>query len=283
MQESSREEPMRPIDRTVWYVESHLNVAMSLDDIAKTAGVSKFALTRAFFATTGRTVLAYARARRLSEAAKSLQNGAPSILDVALSVGYASHEAFSRAFRGHFGLTPVEARYGRCPISLTEAIDMSNDPARPTLSPRFEDHKAFKVVGLNRRFSMQNTAGIPGLWQSFGQHIGSIPGEVPGTAYGVCYNQEGDSFDYLCGVEVRLASDLPQEFVVLEVPSNRYAIFHHGGHVTDIHAIMRAIFSNWLPTSGHQAAAAPVFERYGREFDPRTGAGGFDVYVPLKV
>jgi AraC family transcriptional regulator len=52
------------------------------------------------------------------------------------------------------------------------------------------------------------------------------------------------------------------------VPSNRYAIFHHGGHVTDI---MRAIFSDWLPTSGHQAAAAPVLERYGPEFDPHTG------------
>src|SRR5262249_21321805 len=155
--------------------ESHLNRAMSLDDIATMAGVSKFALTRAFLARTGHTVLAYARARRLSEAAKSLQKGAPRILDVALSVGYASHEAFSRAFRDHFGLTPAEVRCGRRPLLLTEAIDMSNDPSRPALSPRFEDRKAFKIVGFNRRFSMQNTAGIPGLWQSFGQHIGSIP------------------------------------------------------------------------------------------------------------
>jgi AraC family transcriptional regulator len=274
---------MRPIDRTVWYVESHLDRAIALEDIADIAGVSKFALTRAFPARTGHTVLAYARARRLSEAAKSLQRGAPCILDVALSVGYASHEAFSRAFRDHFGLTPVEARHGRRPLSLTEAIDMSNDPSRPALSPRFEDRKAFKVAGFSRRFSMQNTAGIPALWQSFGQHIGSIPGEVPGVAYGVCYNSDGDSFDYLCGVGVRSASDLPKEFVTLDVPPNRYAIFHHGGHVTDIHAIMRAIFSDWLPASGRQTAEAPLFECYGPEFDPRTGAGGFDVYVPLKV
>ena len=160
---------------------------------------------------------------------------------------------------------------------------MSNDPSRPALSPRFEDRKAFKVAGFSRRFSMQNTAGIPALWQSFGQHIGSIPGEVPGVAYGVCYNSDGDSFDYLCGVGVRSASDLPKEFVTLDVPPNRYAIFHHGGHVTDIHAIMRAIFSDWLPASGRQTAEAPLFECYGPEFDPRTGAGGFDVCVPLKV
>jgi AraC family transcriptional regulator len=227
-------------------------------------------------------VLAYVRARRLSEAAKSLQRGSARILDVALSVGYGSHEAFSRAFRDHFGFTPVEVRCGHHFPSLTEAIDMSNDDSRPLLSPRFSDRKAFKVAGFSR-FSMPDTTGIPGLWRSFGQHIGYIPGEVPGVAYGVCYNADSDSFDYLCGVEVLSSSDLPQGFIVLEVPSNRYAIFHHGGHVTDIHAIMRAIFSDWLPTSGHQAAAAPVLERYGPEFDPRTGAGGFDVYVPLKV
>ena len=275
---------MRPIERTVWYVESHLNLAISLNDIAKIAGLSKFALTREFRATTGHTVLAYVRARRLSEAAKSLQRGAPNILDVALSVGYGSHEAFSRAFRSHFGCTPAEVRCGcRLPPSLTETIDMSKDDTRPMLAPRFSDHRAFQVAGLNRRFSMQDTAGIPGLWQSFGRHIGSIPGEVAGVAYGVCYNTDGNSFDYLCGVEVRSSSDLPQGFTALEVPANRYAIFHHGGHITDIHAIMRAIFSDWLPASGQQAAAAPVFERYGPEFDSRTGAGGFEIYVPLKV
>jgi AraC family transcriptional regulator len=279
-----REDTMRPIERTVWYVESHLNLAMSLNDIARIAGLSKFALTREFRATTGHTVLAYVRARRLSEAAKSLQRGAPSILDVALSAGYGSHEAFSRAFRSHFGCTPAEVRCGCRPApSLTEIIDMSKDDSRPPLAPRFSDHKAFQVAGLNRRFSIQDTAAIPGLWQSFGRHIGAIPGEVAGVAYGVCYNADDKSFDYLCGVEVRSSSDLPQGFIVLDVPANHYAVFHHGGHITDIHAIMRAIFSDWLPASGHQAAAAPVFERYGPEFDSRTGAGGFDIYVPLKV
>ncbi len=274
---------MRPVERTVWYVESHLSTAMSLDDIAAAAGLSKFTLTRTFLATTGHTVLAYVRARRLTEAVKLLQRGAPRVLDVALSVGYGSHEAFSRAFRGHFGVTPGEIRGGHHHPSLTEAIDMRNDERRLMLAPRFIHRSAFKVAGFRHRFSMQNTAGIPGLWQCFGQHIGTIPGEVPGVAYGVCYNADGDSFDYLCGVEVLSSSDLPQGFSVLEVPPNHYAMFHHNGHITDIHAIMRAIFSDWLPASGYQAVAAPVFERYGQEFNPRTGEGGFEVYVPLKL
>jgi AraC family transcriptional regulator len=274
---------MRAVERTVWYVESHLSTAMSLDDIAAIAGLSKFALTRTFLATTGHTVLAYVRARRLTEAVKLLQRGAPRVLDVALSVGYGSHEAFSRAFRDHFGLTPVEVRCGHHHPSLTEAIDVSSNESRPVLAPRFSNRNGFKVAGFSQRFAMQNMTGVPALWQSFGQHIGAIPGEVPGVAYGVCYNADRDSFDYLCGVEVQSSLGLPRGFSVLELPPNHYAIFHHSGHISDIQAIMRAIFSDWLPISGHQAAAAPVFERYGQEFNPRTGEGGFDIYVPLKV
>ena len=274
---------MRSVERTIWYVESHLNTAMSLDDIAKVAGISKYALTRAFIVATGHTVLAYVRARRLSEAVKLLQRGAPRILDVALLVGYGSHEAFSRAFRGHFGFAPDKLRCGHRPSSLTEAIDMQNDASRPKLDPIFGKRQAFKVAGFSRRFSTQNLAGIPKLWQDFGQYIGSIPGEVPGVAYGVCYNGGGDSFDYLCGVEVLSTSDLPQGFSVLDVASNSYAIFHHSGHISNIHTVMKAILSDWLPASGHQADAAPVFERYGEEFNSRTGEGGFEIYVPLKV
>ena len=48
--------------------------------------------------------MAYVRARRLSDAARALIAGAPDILRLALDSGYASHEAFSRAFKSQFGL-----------------------------------------------------------------------------------------------------------------------------------------------------------------------------------
>ena len=48
--------------------------------------------------------------RRLSEAARVLANGSPDILTVALDFGYGSHEAFTRAFRDQFGMTPESVR-----------------------------------------------------------------------------------------------------------------------------------------------------------------------------
>ncbi|WP_227699737.1 GyrI-like domain-containing protein [Raoultella ornithinolytica] len=43
------------------------------------------------------------------------------------------------------------------------------------------------------------------------------------------------------------------------------------------------MWSKWLPESGHEAADAANFERYGAEFDPRTGTGGLEIWIPLKI
>src|ERR1700684_1086622 len=101
---------MNPADKALWFIESHLAEALTLDEIAGVAGVTRFHMVRAFAAATGFSVMRYVRARRLSEAARSLASGAPDILQVALDAEYGSHEAFTRAFRDHFGLTPEAVR-----------------------------------------------------------------------------------------------------------------------------------------------------------------------------
>ncbi|MGE5157753.1 MAG: helix-turn-helix domain-containing protein [Gemmatimonas sp.] len=76
-------------------------------------------MVRAFAAATGFSVMRYVRARRLSEAARALARGAPDILSLALEADYGSHEAFTRAFRDHFGMTPeaVPPRRRSCQAS----------------------------------------------------------------------------------------------------------------------------------------------------------------------
>lgn len=96
--------------KALWHIETHLSQELSLETIAQAAGVSKFHLSRAFASTMGGSLAAYIRARRLGEAARRLLDGAPDILAVALDAGYGSHEAFTRAFRLKFGVTPEQAR-----------------------------------------------------------------------------------------------------------------------------------------------------------------------------
>src|SRR3979409_557779 len=101
---------MNPAQKALWYIESHLAGELTLDDIAAIAGISRFHMVRAFAAATRLSVMRYVRARRLSKAARALANGAPDILNLALDADYGSHEAFTRAFRDHFGVTPEMVR-----------------------------------------------------------------------------------------------------------------------------------------------------------------------------
>src|SRR6266446_4595431 len=66
---------MNPAQKALWFIESHLAAELTLDEIAGVAGISRFHMVRAFAAATGLSVMRYVRARRLSEAARSLAAG----------------------------------------------------------------------------------------------------------------------------------------------------------------------------------------------------------------
>lgn len=276
---------MDPVSKALWFVESYFADEISLDDIARVGGVSRFHMSRAFAAATGRSITRYVRERRLSVAARCLANGAPDILSVALDAGYGSHEAFTRAFREQFGLTPEAVRAQRHldNLALVEPIVMDDTPTVKLETPRFVDGKAMLIAGLGERYaydSPNNT--IPALWQRFDAYQGSIPGVVPNAWYGICCNFDDTSFEYVSGVEVADFSEMPKEFSCVRLAPQKYAVFVHREHISTIRSTVHAIWRDWLPNPKYEAADAPNFERYGPEFDGRTGDGGLEIWIPLK-
>ena len=277
---------MNPAQKALWYIESHLADALSLDEIAAIGGVSRFHMVRAFAAATGLSVMRYVRTRRLSEAARALAQGAPDILTVALDADYGSHEAFTRAFRDHFGVTPEKVRSSTCldNLRLQEPILMDSTLTDKLQPPRFETGKPLLVAGISERCTHENGgAGIPNQWHRFHQKVGDIPDRVGQVAYGVCCNgDDSGNFDYIAGVEVSDFSDLPREFSRVRIPEQRYAVFTHRDHISSIRRTVNTIWNHWLPASGLKAADAPSFERYDQNFDPLTGDGGLEIWVPVK-
>jgi AraC family transcriptional regulator len=276
---------MNPVQKALWYVENHSREPITLEDIAAVCKISAFHLTRSFAATMGLSLMRYVRARRMSEAAKQLAQGADDILRVALDTGYGSHEAFTRAFRDQFALTPEQVRaQGHVNnIPLVEAIAMNSTPTLELAPPRFETHGPMLIAGLVARHDCQSPAGIPDQWQRFAPYIGMIPTQVGKAAYGVIYNFDSDSnFDYLCGVEVSDASNLSQGITSLQVAGQKYAVFAHRGHIAGIRATIATIWNKGIPESGCQVVAAPTLERYGPEFNPVTGMGGFEIWVAVQ-
>ena len=277
---------MNAVDKALWYIESRRNAGVCLDDIAAHTGMSKYYLLRAFAAATGLSIMRYARGRRLSEAARRLAAGASDILTVAIESGYGSHEAFTRAFRDQFGVTPeaVRKQAAVATLALVEAIPTGNQRFAALDAPRFEHGRLLLVAGINRYYTgIEAGAGVPAQWEEFTQYRDSVRERVGDATYGVCYavDDEG-SMDYLCGVEVRNFASLPNGFTRLRLPPQRYAVFHHRSHIAAIRATWNAIWNDWLPNSGHEAADAPLFERYDASFDSRTGEGGVELWVPLQ-
>lgn len=277
---------MNPVGKALWFIESHFAREITLDEIANIAGVSRFHMSHAFGAATGRSILRYVRGRRLTEAARSLANGAPDILTVALDAGYGSHEAFTRAFRDQFGLTPETVRAQRHldNLELVEPIKMDGNLIVKLDPPRFENGKPLLIAGLGERYTCESSVGIPAQWQRFVPHLGNVPGQVGRMAYGVNYNGDDEgNFDYLCGVEVADFSRLPADWSRVRIAAQRYVVFSHRDHISAIRGTWNTIWTQWLPESGHTAADAPLFERYGENFDGQSGMGGVELWIPIEA
>jgi AraC family transcriptional regulator len=157
------------------------------------------------------------------------------------------------------------------------------DVAVQLQAPRFEESKALLIAGLWGHFTAANWEEIPTQWQRLGS-FGKVCGKIGSAHYGVCFNKS-DGIDYLSGVEVSSAAGLPKEFCWVSIPAQRYAVFSHQEHVSKLHHTLEAIRDEWLPESGYEAAQpageSVFFERYGEEFNPRTGTGDIEVWIPI--
>jgi AraC family transcriptional regulator len=280
---------MESVRKALWFMEGRFRGDVSLDELSRAAGISRYHFAHVFAMTTGQSAMRYMRGRRLSEAARALSNGGPDILSVALDFGYGSHEAFTRAFRDQFGLTPESIRAQRHldNVNLVEAIKMDDGLITTLAPPRIEQRGLLLIAGLGGNYSSDTRQNIPALWQRLQPHLGHVLGQVfaggggkGGRTFGVSYNIDDDcNFDYLAGVEVSGFSGLPAEFARLRIPPQRYAVFTHREHVSTMHDVVTTIWTKWLPESGYEAVDA----HYGEEFDGRTGMGGYQIWIPVKT
>lgn len=79
----------------------------SLEDLARTVGLSRSALTDRFARYLGQSPITYLTEWRLELAAESLRRTSRSVMQVATEVGYDSEAAFNRAFKRRFGNPPA--------------------------------------------------------------------------------------------------------------------------------------------------------------------------------
>lgn len=276
---------MSVVAKMLWVLESRSREPLGLDELAAVTGRSRSYLSRVFPLMTGYSVTAYLRARRLSDAARQLADGAPDILSVALDAGYGSHEAFTRAFRDQFGTTPQMIRRRRNLNGITLVEPLRMDIAAPVSiePPRFENRPAMLFAGIAEHHRMSNPAGLPAQWQRFQPYIGNVDGAIAGAAYGIVGEIADDRFEYVTAMEMRTGADMPSELQSVAVPALKWARFTHGGDLSTIRQTIGGA-ENWLSEHGHEPseAAYSFLEYYGPAFDARSGSGDIEIWFGLR-
>lgn len=277
----------------VEWIEQHLAEPLTLDQVANQAGLSPHHFSRLFTARMGRSVMAYVRARRLIRAAHRLvdEAGVP-LIELAFDCGFDSQEAFTRAFRRLFGVTPGRFRQGFCvtPIEGQYPMTLSDPSPAPVVQlPGLVPMPAFSVAGCSRRFDEANKAEIPQLWA---QLMGALPfdGQSPGwTTYGVVWGADRaeGSFEYMAAVEITPGSIPPAGLVTRNIPAATYAIFritlNGGAPHPQVKAAMAMIWGQLIPGAGLKLADSPDFERYDGEFAPNRPGAIIDFHVPVEA
>src|SRR5437879_9050764 len=108
---SSRDEYSRRMHGVLEHIDRHLDDSLELASLAEVAHFSPFHFHRLFAAWMGETLGDYLRRRRIEVAAMRLSSQPRlSVLTAAISVGFGSGEAFTRAFKTRFGCSPTTWR-----------------------------------------------------------------------------------------------------------------------------------------------------------------------------
>lgn len=106
---TTRTTPQQGVRRVQELIAARYAESLSLDELARTAGMSRYHLVRAFHRALGMTPHAWQLDRRIQRARVLLEQGMP-LAEVALQLGFADQSHFQRAFKQRVAATPGEYR-----------------------------------------------------------------------------------------------------------------------------------------------------------------------------
>lgn len=244
------------IRRVLEHIQHHLDDELRPEDLAELAGFSRHHFHRVFRGMTDESVMGHVRRLRLERAAQHLKYGADSITDVALVAGYASHEAFTRAFSAKFGTSPSLYREEVASALRDVPIVLRDEPSRHVIALRhigayeacFGTWDRLMRWAKSRRITRRSTPDFGLCYDD---------PDVTDDAhnrYDVCVAAPTDS--------AASAGTLPEGAFERTIPGGRYAVATHHGPYETITDTYVALIGKWLPRRGVELHNEPVLEIY---------------------
>jgi len=277
------------IHRVCDYIHQHLDDELSLNILSDVACYSKFHFHRLFIAHVGVSVVKFAQFARFKRAAYRLAfETEKRVTDIALEAGFETSEAFYRAFKRTFNISPSQFR---------------NEPNWPYFNAQFN----FQVPNLKVKnmkveiveFSPQTVAmlthigPVNNLLNTAAQFIAwrketkRSPVKTSKT-FGIAYNdpavtEEGKfKFGFAGSIDKPIAEN-KYGVVNGKIPGGRCAVIRHFGSHDKIGDTVYYLYTQWLAQSNEEVREFPCFFHYLNlihevdECDLIT-----DIYLPIK-
>jgi AraC family transcriptional regulator len=231
------------MNRAVDYIENNLCGGIDLEIIAKITYQSATSFQRTFSTVTEMSVSEYIRKRRMSLAALELKSSDAKVIDTSLKYGYDSPEAFARAFKEVFGISPSAARkegvalkmFPRISFQMTlkgeVVMNYEQENSAVKLTNLYHEHMpAFRFIG--KRYTSADL-GADGLlndrWNEWFQNgwfnlLGSLP-SLPGYE-GIAhtgYHKEAETTFWI-GMMFTKDTPVPEGFDAADLPAGDMAV-----------------------------------------------------------
>ncbi|WP_238903582.1 AraC family transcriptional regulator [Clostridium sp. YIM B02506] len=278
------------MEKALVYIESHLQDDIDLSSIAKEAGYSLYHFHRIFKGVVGDSIKDYIRKRRITEAAKELVGTNRSIVEIGISYGYESREAFSRAFEKVYGRKPSEVRRDNLLYFIREPMNFDYmmfqlKLRKEGLTPLFRKLPERYVVGKKWKVKADgsNLQDIPLFWQKWNTEKESkkiAERKYTNEIMGICIFSEEDVFEYMIGHEVKSIENIPEGMVLHKLEPSFYAVFRSIGPITEsVQKTWDYIYSVWLNESDYKHRDTDDIEYYFYN----NGELVAELYIPIII
>jgi len=230
---------------------------LTLQFLSRRLGYSGFHTTRRFKEISGLSLGDYIRLRKLAFALIDVRDTKHGFLDIAVKYGFGSHEAFTRAFKTAYGVTPKDYRKKPLPVALRTKISVFDryffGLGEIGMVKSTEDVKVYFITMPAHKFLHVKNYESNGYWD-FWEKQDIIPGQNCDTICGLLDSIKGklDGKDDVTGkysgqimayiyedggkkVEaygVRLPENfsgtVPENMLLKNIPEAEYIVFEHG-------------------------------------------------------
>ena len=266
----TRTHPINRIQNVLDYIHNNLEMPLNVDHLSQQSCWSRWQLQRVFQQHTGMSVAHYVRELKLSYAAERLVSSSERSLDIAIDLGFTSENAFSRAFKQMFSVSPREYRQKQQLSGLRQPLSLVSAPEASRLNAHFADvtietKPAFFLKGvhhtINGLFSSDPDFQliVPRLWerlfsveQALDQDacLGVI--DVTNTHVGCSQLEYWAGYPLDSDQSFNSSDDALAPLDCLFVPQQSYAVITHNGKASQLAQTLEWFILHWLPNSNYR-------------------------------